>query len=200
MLIAIRHGHTAFNEDGREKARGWLPIPLTVEGMNAMVDTAESLEDVEDIKAIYCSDLVRAVQSAEEVAHALSMPIIPREEVRDWDSGDMAGKEIKEVLPLMHKAYENPGMKVPGGETFQTFLDRCVPFLDKLVKSDDLNIVVTHNRVMTLIKALSVNGGKHPDTETLKRKGPVEPSGVIVVGTDWKIRYMLKKHASVGKD
>lgn len=193
MLIAVRHGATSFNTAKLEKSRGWLPVPLSLEGMKTSREVAESLEAVEDVYAVYTSDLVRAVQAAEEIAQVLSMELQPREELRDWDTGNLAGEIISKNLPIIHDHIDHPNKILPGGESFQRFLDRCTPFLHELVESDNICIAVTHNRVITLIKALSINKGKHPDTATLKKKAPIEPSGLMIVRSDWKITFQTKE-------
>jgi len=189
MLIFVRHGKTKLNDEDAEKSRGWLPVPLSLEGMKMVHDTAEGLEGLEDVKHIYCSDLVRGVQTAHEIAHSLSMVIEPEEQLRDWDVGDYTGKAIKDILPDTHALIDNPKKPAPGGEAYQDFLDRCVPFLEKLVASEDTNIAVSHARVVTLLKALCKNKGEYPDTPTLKKKAPIDPAGIMIVQPGWKIVY-----------
>jgi len=189
MLILVRHGKTSFNEDGKEKLRGWLPIPLSLEGQTAAADTASKLELVEDIQTIYCSDLVRAVQSAQEIAHVLAVPLTPTEQLRDWNTGDLAGESVMDNLPTIHKHMDEPNKKLPGGESFNTFYDRCQPILDELVTSDEIHLAVSHNRVVTLARALAANKGSHPKMDLLKRKAPVEPSGFIIIDNKWRIAY-----------
>lgn len=195
MIIAVRHGKTGFNENGKEKTRGWLPIPLTLEGMKGIIATANDLEDVEGVEAIYCSDLVRAVQSAEEIAHVLVMEIEPRDALRDWNYGDMTGKELKEVLPQIHHYIDNPKEVPPKGESYEAFLKRAVPLLRSLIEDSALYIVVTHNRVMTLISALCKTKGKDAHVATMKDKGPVPPAGVMIVRHDWSIAYKTEGRA-----
>ena len=77
MLIFVRHGTTASNEPDKEKLRGWLPIPLTLEGMKESHDTAESLAAEENVKEILSGTLVRVVQTASEIGEVLGMPINP---------------------------------------------------------------------------------------------------------------------------
>jgi broad specificity phosphatase PhoE len=86
----------------------------------------------------------------------------------------------------------NPTGKVPGGEPYQHFLDRCVPFLREIVESDELIVAVTHARVITMLKALCVNGGGEPDMATLKRRCPIEPSGIMVVSRGWKVAFQTE--------
>lgn len=194
MLIAIRHGKTNMNTSDGERTRAWLPVPLTLEGMAAMADTATQLEELDgEVDNLYCSDLVRAVQSAEEIARVLSIEIQPKEELRDWNLGKYAGGKVTDLLDILSDYIDNPKKVVPEGEAYQTFLDRAIPFLDELVKSKDMNIAVTHNRVVTLIAALAKNKGKHPDTATLKKKGPIPPAGIMIISPDWSISFMSAK-------
>jgi broad specificity phosphatase PhoE len=192
MLIAVRHGRTSFNEDGTERLRGWLPIPLTLEGMKEAHETAEALEDIEGVDHLYCSDLVRGVQTATEIAEELSIVLEPKEELRDWDYGDLTGEEVVSTLPKIHAFMADPSKKVPGGEPYQHFLDRCVPFLREIVENDQLIVAVTHARVITMIKAMCVNGGGEPDLDTLKKKCPIEPSGIMVISRKWKVAFQTE--------
>ena len=192
MLIAVRHGKTKMNSDGKERSRGWLSVPLTLEGMQESAETADSLMPLDDVKTIYTSDLFRAVQSAQEIGMALDMELTPTENLRDWNVGDYTGQEVAKNLTATHALIDNPTKPAPNGEPYQTFLDRTVPFLVALVESKDLVIAVTHNRVMTLLNALLSSKGDHPDIATLKQKGPVEPSGIMIIDPKWKVVYQSK--------
>ncbi len=194
MLIAVRHGKTAMNEDGKERLRGWLPITLTLEGMKSSRDNAELLSELEDVKKLYSSDLVRAVQSATEVAQVLWMEIEIAEELRDWNYGYLTGQLTSgKNLNELNDFVDNPDKSVKEGEPFQSFLDRAVPFLTKLVESDDLFVAVTHNRTITLLAALCANKGKYPDIPIMKKPGPIDPSGIMIVSSDWKIVFKTAK-------
>lgn len=194
MLIVVRHGRTNLNEDGKEKMRGWLPVPLTVEGMQQSAETAVDLAELKgDVYALYTSELVRAVQSATEVAQVLEMEIEPRKELMDWDTGDLAGESVESNLPLIHYHIDHPTKALPGGESYQDVLDRAVPFLKELVESEEICIAVTHNRIVTLLKALTGSKGEKPDPKILKAKAPIEPSGIMMVNSDWKIVYASPK-------
>lgn len=175
-----------MNSSAGERSRGWLPIGLSHQGMNEMADTADVLSGIEGVDGLHCSDLPRAVQSAHEVGRTLGMEIQPTPELRDWNVGDLAGQPISQILPLTHHLIDNPDTPAPGGESYNQFVDRAVPFLDKLINSPERHIAVTHNRVMTLLQSMIQTGGSHPDPNVLKGKGPVEPSGVMVVGPGWE--------------
>ena len=198
MLIAVRHGITSFNDNGgkgggAEKFRGWLPVPLTLEGMKQAEETADDLADLEDVRVLYCSDVVRTVQSATEIGERLLLEIEPVMELRDWNLGVYVGKPVQDVLKEVLAHIDTPDKVVKEGESYSTFLKRAVPFLSQLVESDDVCIAVTHARVLGLLKALSLNQGKYPDLKTLKSKAPIGPAGIMILSSDWKILYMTKK-------
>lgn len=186
MLILVRHGETTLNV-GEERLRGWLPVPLDLKGMRQAEAVAKKLKGFKNAKAIYCSDLARAVQTAHEIGEELGMVIDPKEELRDWDYGEYTGKSAKESLPHLFSYMDVPTRKTPGGESFQTFLDRAMPFLKKHIESKDLVIGVSHNRICTLLFALLESKGKKPDMKVLKAKGPVEPGDYVVIHSDWKL-------------
>lgn len=193
MLIFVRHGKTHSNNPDHEKLRGWLPVPLTLEGMKDSKETAESLAEVEDVDHIYCGTLFRVTQSAAEIAQVFSMELEPLEELNDWNTGDFAGQSVKSTLEHLHSHIKEPLKKVPNGEPFQGFLDRIVPILKGLVEDDKVNLVISSGRVSTLLKALSVNDGTHPSTDVLLGKPPIDPSGILIIRSDWKITFMTKK-------
>ncbi len=190
MLILVRHGETALNENGKERLRGWLPVPLTLKVMHQSWQMAQDFHDVGDIAGLYCSDLVRTVQTATILAITLSKEIQPTMALRDWNTGDLAGKSVQDNLAAIHQHIDQPTKVMLGGESYKAFCDRLDPFLRQLVQGDTVNIAVSHNRVLTRAKALSVGKGKTADMATLKHKAFVEPAGFMVIAADWTIPYM----------
>lgn len=195
MLIVIRHGSTKLNgESGDDKMRGWLDIPLSNEGKKEAFDTAERLKQL-PIRSnnLYSSPLKRALQTATPISSETGSTIIPTNSLKDWNIGEFEGKNVKDVLPLVHHFLDNPSLTVPNGESYSSFYDRVQPFLKNLVESDQPHIAVTHNRITTLLKALSKTTGKYPDLNTLKRKGPIDPGGIMAIHPDWSINILHGK-------
>ena len=187
MLTAIRHGDTQFNK-GKERLRGWLPIPLSKEGMQHAMDTAKYLKKislVDSSKPILTSDLPRAVQTAHEIAGELGTNIEPRSELRDWNVGIYTGKSADETLSQVHHYIDNPDKKIPEGESYNEYYNRIFPLIKSLTESSDMNTIISHNRTMTLIHALTRSKGSAPSINDLKQKGPVEPGGLMVISPEW---------------
>lgn len=195
MLIAIRHGDTKMNGgDGKERSRGWLPVSLTPEGVNHAAKTAQKLARVKDeINSVHTSDLVRAVQTAHEIGVTLGKTIDATPKLRDWNVGSLAGQEIPKILPETHRLIDHPDEPAPDGESYNDFMDRAIPYMRNLVESPDVHVAVVHNRNMTLLHALSKNGGEYPDKATLKGKGPVKPGGFMAISPEWKVLHMENK-------
>src|SRR5258708_5047554 len=159
MLIFVRHGKTKSNEPGQEKLRGWLPVPLDREGMKMARETAESLAEVEDVAHLYCATLVRVVQSAEEIAQVLQLPLEPYEELNDWDTGVLAGQKVSDALASLKDHIKHPEKKIEGGETFAFYKQRLIPRLKEFVESDEVCVMCGSGRTSTMLRALSVNEG-----------------------------------------
>ena len=67
-ILAIRHGETAWNVDGR--VQGQLDVPLNAVGQWQVQRLAHALAD-EPIDVIYSSDLLRAKETASAIAQDL---------------------------------------------------------------------------------------------------------------------------------
>lgn len=195
--IIVRHGETSSNTPGKEKLRGQLPIALTVEGMKHTEETAKFLAKiVRDVRHVYTSPLVRAVQSANEIGEELELEITPRDELRDWDTGDFAGRAVTpECISELNEFIKHPERVVPGGESYTAFKARISPLLRQCVRSKDQEIVVVHGRVMALVAALSKGKGRAPDLKTLLKAPPVDPCGMLILDGTWKVLYKTPQGA-----
>ncbi len=200
MIVYVRHAETASNQIGHEKIRSHLPVPLDQNGMAQAEEISHALANLDDVKAIWCGTSVRVVQTAMEIAEALGMTLTPLEELNTWDMGDWAGRLVKEMLPKIHAAIDKPNTLIPGGQTFQQWLNQTQPKVKEAVESDDLYVVVASGRIGGLLLALSENDGEYPAIEVLKRGAPVDPIGVIVVRKDWKILYKSARSAERAGD
>ena len=92
-LYLIRHGQSAGNAEGR--FGGHSPSPLSELGLHQAELTAQSLAK-EKISAIYSSDLVRAMQTAEPLAKSLDLEIIATSDFRERHVGVLEGLTFDE--------------------------------------------------------------------------------------------------------
>ncbi len=87
-VIVARHGEAEYDTEQVSDDGG----SLTPAGRLQAKALAESLRD-RRIAAIWCSDLSRAVQTAEIVAAALDVPVRVRPGLREFSVGELAGQQ-----------------------------------------------------------------------------------------------------------
>ena len=148
VLIAVRHGETEWNLEGREM--GQLDSPLTARGTDQAEALGRRLSKM-NVDGLYSSDLGRAVQTAEIISAICQKPVQLDARLRERHMGLFQGltwKEITEKYPKERKAYEQTGFYdiIPEGETAQQRLDRSVQVLTAIADRhpDQTIAVVTH--------------------------------------------------------
>lgn len=191
MIIVVRHGKTKLNNESGERLRGWLNVPLSDDGKMSAYTAAKKLDDLNlNFKDFHTSPLMRAVQTSKIISSELRKGFSPTDKLKDWNVGNLTGKPVNETLPIIHQHLDNINEPIPGGESYKSFYDRTVPYLEKLAKDEDNHLVVTHNRVTTLLHAMSKN-----DPSLMKRKGPLHPGGIMMVHPDFSIDVIHKGEA-----
>ncbi|MCC2958099.1 histidine phosphatase family protein [Massilia sp. IC2-477] len=131
-ILLIRHGETAWNAEKR--LQGHLDIPLNAEGERqaALLGAALAAEPVDHIVS---SDLMRARQTAEAIAHTRGARVATDPALRERCYGGFEGllySEIAARFPLEFAAWQArdvDGVLPPGtnqGESFRQFYERAV--------------------------------------------------------------------------
>lgn len=129
-IYSARHGETEFNV--KFCLCGRLDIPLTEKGVQQAHVLAESLAD-RGIEIIYCSDLSRAVVTADIVGEKLGISPISDRRLRETDFGDMERRMRNDPEYLRRSksfAERFPG----GGESILQSAHRVYGFLDEILQ------------------------------------------------------------------
>jgi probable phosphoglycerate mutase len=93
-ILLARHGETDWNRDLR--FQGHADEPLNDTGRAQAERLAVMLQD-EQLAAVYSSDLRRARETAEIVAHALGLPLAADPRLREIDVGSWQGRTRAEI-------------------------------------------------------------------------------------------------------
>jgi probable phosphomutase (TIGR03848 family) len=148
-FLLIRHGENDFVKKGRLAGR--LPeVHLNEKGRKQALALAEKLASA-PIKAIYSSPLERAIETAEPLAKALGLEIIPRPGLLETDCGEWQGQTVKRLarLKLWKMLHQAPSLfRFPGGESVtecQQRMVREIEALRQLHAPDDLVVCVGHS-------------------------------------------------------
>lgn len=111
------------------------------------------------IDALYSSDLIRAVETADIINEYLDMQHVIRKDLREISFGDLEGKS-DEYINNYYADFKAEQIKLledipyPGGECGTDVYKRAMHTIEEIIKSDKQNIaVVTHGGVIRALLA-----------------------------------------------
>lgn len=119
------HGTTTDNE--KEISSGWSDVELSAKGIQQSIDLKNQIKD-KHFDVVFCSDLKRAVHSA-ELTFKHEVEIIQDKRLRECNYGDFNGKESAIVEPLQEQNIEK---RFPNGESYEDVKIRIADFLEFL--------------------------------------------------------------------
>lgn len=119
------HGTTTDNE--QDLATGWLPGELSEVGKQQAKDLGGMVTD-KHFDAVFCSDLQRAIDSA-ELGFGDKYEIIQDERLRECNYGDTTGKPAAGFKARMQDYVDTP---FPNGESYKDVEARLVSFVNFL--------------------------------------------------------------------
>lgn len=131
MVVKITyfvHGTTKDNQ--KNISSGWKDIELSDKGIEQSKELPKQIGN-KKFDIIFCSDLKRAVDSA-EVSFKGKFPIEQDKRLRECNYGDFNGKSSEIVEPLQEKMITK---KFPNGESYDDVKARIKDFLDYLKKN-----------------------------------------------------------------
>ncbi|MHB8133225.1 MAG: histidine phosphatase family protein [Anaerolineaceae bacterium] len=148
----IRHGQTDWNIQNRYQ--GQVDVPLNETGINQARNAAKMLAG-QSFNLLYSSDLMRAVQTAEELSKVVDLPIHKDPRLREINQGQWQGLLIDEVLnPKMEsistKVETIESFHPPDGESIIEVADRVWRCLDDLAK------IHTHHNIILVSHGMAI--------------------------------------------
>jgi broad specificity phosphatase PhoE len=147
-FFIARHGEAEYESPPMNATGG----SLTVLGREQAAELGQRLRQ-ERVAAVVCSELSRAVQTAEIAGHVLGMPVRVRERLQEFPAGDYLGKPYDPAFfePMMERWITGDlEAGVPGGETGRETSARVLGVLDDLADQyrGETVLVVTHGGVI----------------------------------------------------
>jgi probable phosphoglycerate mutase len=135
-LTVLRHGETAWNRDTR--IQGHTDIDLNPTGRWQALRLAEALAD-NPLNAVYSSDLRRAFDTAQAVAHTQGLIAVPHTGLRERCFGELEGltwAEIETQHPQQAVAWRTrvPDWAPEGGESLVALRSRVISVVDELAQ------------------------------------------------------------------
>jgi 2,3-bisphosphoglycerate-dependent phosphoglycerate mutase len=135
-VLLVRHGQSRGNAE--QRFGGHTATPLSELGHRQAGATAHALA-AEGVTAVYSSDLLRAVQTAEPLARATGLEVRQTAALRERSVGLMEGLTFEEAAAshpeeyaaLLRRDFEHV---LAGGESYRQLLDRAAAELDRAIE------------------------------------------------------------------
>lgn len=159
-VMFIRHGETQRHNE--KIFLGQTDVPLSNEGRDQCNLVGLHMQNFRiDVDRIYCSDLKRAVESAEIIASLMAgrPEIVPCPEFREMSLGSWDGMYIRDVRERYPEAYEARGRDMiryridENAENFLDVMERGTRKLNSIIEQTEGDIViVAHSGVIRAVK------------------------------------------------
>ena len=156
-ILLLRHGQSEGNEGGRLGGHG--PTPLTALGRRQAEATAKLLVKEGRLDTIVCSDLPRAVQTAEPTARLTGIAIEQTPALRERSVGLLTGltfaeanRQFPELFASLHR--RDVDACPPEGETTRVCYARAAAIFDEIVArrgERGRTLVVSHSVTIDLL-------------------------------------------------
>lgn len=167
-IYLIRHGQTDWNILG--KIQGSCNIPLNETGRLQAERLAEGMA-ARPVKKVFSSTLMRAVETAKEVARSQKAYIIPMESLMEVKFGKWEGLTRAEMEKGYPEEYlhwcEDPAATAPGGESLEEITDRCHRAIEKILGDtggkEDAAVVSHGAAIVHLISCMAPEGAEDGD-------------------------------------
>jgi probable phosphoglycerate mutase len=154
-ILAIRHGETAWNVDGR--IQGHMDVGLNDTGRWQAQRLAQALTG-EAIDAIYASDLGRALETAQALADAKAMPVSTDTGLRERAFGKFEGKTFLDAETLwpeqaLRWRTREPHFVPDGGESLLQFRHRVQQAVGHIARRHpgEQVAIVSHGGVLDVL-------------------------------------------------
>lgn len=159
-LHLIRHGQTEWNVQGRWQ--GHLGGPLTTEGRRQAEKIANKLSQL-PVEIVYCSDLERAVMTAQAISVACNVSIIKDARLREISLGEWEGElggELERRHPLQFEQRQQSPLtfQAPNGESLLDVRKRLQSWLADIHISPHSHIVVVSHAVTLAVLQAEIVG------------------------------------------
>ena len=172
----VRHGQTLLNS--LDRAQGWADSPLTEAGRQMAADIGHQLKDI-GFDAVYASDMLRAVQTAELILEANGkegVPIKKDVRLREWCLGSMEAENNAAFM-------RNVTGWLGGGTSFAELNQRLPDIAAALYEHDTTGMAETFQAIQERLKAAFV--------DIAQRHGMGDGSNILIITHAFAIKTII---------
>lgn len=150
-ILVIQHTQSIHHTNGMVGA--WTDWELTEYGKKQAINISRSLEKElsENKYVLYCSDLKRAIQTAEPLFNYLGTEPLFRKELREINEGEATGQSRdwynQNKAVNTYGTYYSEYKAFPNSESYHDLWDRIRPFMDEIIHSESENIIIVSHGI-----------------------------------------------------
>ncbi len=143
MLTVLYSPHMTSLDNEARRASGHADVPLSPLGRQQAQELGQHYASTA-IDAIFCSDLQRAMTTAQLAFAGRDVPLVPDARLRECDYGDLTRAPVAQVEEELPRRIRKP---FPHGESLLMVVERVGAFMyDVLQQYDGKTIVVIGHR------------------------------------------------------
>jgi broad specificity phosphatase PhoE len=162
-LYLVRHGQTDWNV--QKRAQGHTDRPLDEIGIQQAKMVGKAFLDL-PISRILTSDLLRAKQTADEVARRVKLPVEVTPNLRERGFGEWEGQNFAEIAIRFGFEADFHGVSrneitPPGGESFVGVWQRLETVVQDVRNRNEDTAIVAHGGTCSLLMAMFLKGDVH---------------------------------------
>ena len=164
-LHLVRHGESTWNTLGLAQGHNDL-AELTSRGLRQAAETAARFRG-HPVRALYASDLRRALQTAAAFAGVLGLPVLPDSRLRERGLGVLEGTAAAAIDPaltgLAGGRVTDPDARPASGESVRDLYQRAAGFAEELAAAEAEDedtggqagdvVVVAHGGTLRVLEA-----------------------------------------------
>ena len=154
-ILLVRHAESQTNLKGNIFDDPVMDVDITEFGKNQARQLAAQLKNNYLINRIYCSQMKRALKTAEILSETLSVPIFTTPKLNEISFGEWAGKPYEQIKTERNSEYkkwrESNWNNAPFKEEMDKSLKEALAFLDDLGKD------MIENRIDTILCVSHMN-------------------------------------------
>ncbi|MFO7927343.1 histidine phosphatase family protein [Natronomonas sp.] len=156
-VVAVRHGETDWNRNGR--MQGWAPVPLNETGRKQARTVGRWLAESYEVDRVLASDLLRTRETTDLLLDSVGDRSVSFESAwRERGLGIYQGLSYDDVesrfpnYGLSETAYRETEATPEGGESFREVKERVVGRFEELGGGDDETLLlVTHGGPLCML-------------------------------------------------
>jgi broad specificity phosphatase PhoE len=157
----VRHGQTDWNLEGR--FQGQSDTPLNQTGRAEAQSLAEQLRG-QSFKAIFTSDLMRAIETAEIIAAMLGLPVSPEPRLREINQGEWEGQFVEDIKARSAENWDQrtidpANFHPPGGESVVEVAERTQAAMSNIAHLYPTGSVLIISHGLALATIICQEGG-----------------------------------------